>query len=149
MSNSLINADIAPTTAEQRNWRWYHFVALWIGMVIAVPAYMLPAGFIEQGMSPGQAVVIVLLGNLVVLVPILLIGHAGAKYGIPFPVLARSSFGTIGARLPALARAMVACGWYGVQTWIGGMTLLTLLGEPPSLAGVQIAPNRTKVIVAP
>ena len=128
MSNSLINADIAPTTAEQRNWRWYHFVALWIGMVIAVPAYMLPAGFIEQGMSPGQAVVIVLLGNLVVLGPILLIGHAGAKYGIPFPVLARSSFGTIGARLPALARAMVACGWYGVQTWIGGMTLLTLLG---------------------
>jgi len=128
MSSALSNADIAPTTPEQRNWRWYHFVALWIGMVIAVPAYMLPAGFIEQGMSPAQAVVIVLLGNLVVLVPILLIGHAGANYGIPFPVLARASFGTIGARLPALARALVACGWYGVQTWIGGMTLLTLLG---------------------
>ena len=128
MSNALTNADIAPTTAAQRTWHWYHFVALWIGMVIAVPAYMLPAGFIEQGMSPLQAIVIVLLGNLVVLVPILLIGHAGAKYGIPFPVLARASFGTIGARLPALARALVACGWYGVQTWIGGMTLLTLLG---------------------
>jgi NCS1 family nucleobase:cation symporter-1 len=128
MNNSLINADIAPTTAAQRNWRWYHFVALWIGMVIAVPAYMLPAGFIEQGMSPAQAVIIVLLGNLVVLVPLLLIGHAGARYGIPFPVLARASFGITGARLPALARALVACGWYGVQTWIGGMTLLTLLG---------------------
>ena len=128
VSSSLSNADLAPTTAAQRNWRWYHFVALWIGMVISVPAYMLPAGFIDQGMSPAQAVTIVLLGNLVVLVPILLIGHAGAKYGIPFPVLARASFGTIGARLPALARALVACGWYGVQTWIGGMTLLTLLG---------------------
>ena len=128
MSDALTNADLAPTTPEQRTWRWWHFVALWVGMVIAVPAYMLPAGFIEQGMSPGQAIVIVLLGNLVVLVPLLLIGHAGAKYGIPFPVLARASFGTTGASLPALARALVACGWYGVQTWIGGMALLTLLG---------------------
>ena len=136
MDNALSNADIAPTTAAQRTWRWWHFVALWIGMVIAVPAYMLPAGFIEQGMSPGQAVVIVLLGNLVVLVPLLLIGHAGAKYGIPFPVLARASFGTAGARLPALARALVACGWYGVQTWIGGMALLTLLGV---IAGRDLA----------
>lgn len=136
MDNALSNADIAPTNAAQRTWRWYHFVALWIGMVIAVPAYMLPAGFIEQGMSPGQAVVIVLLGNLVVLAPLLLIGHAGAKYGIPFPVLARASFGTTGARLPALARALVACGWYGVQTWIGGMTLLTLLGV---IAGRDLA----------
>jgi NCS1 family nucleobase:cation symporter-1 len=128
MADSLINADIAPTTADQRNWAWYHYLALWLGMVIAVPAYMLPAGFLEQGMSPVQAVVIVLLGNLVVLVPMVLIGHAGAKFGIPFPVLARASFGTIGARLPALARALVACGWYGIQTWIGGSTLLTLLG---------------------
>ena len=128
MSDSLTNADIAPTTQAQRSWTWYHYLALWLGMVIAVPAYMLPAGFLEQGMSPVQAVVIVLLGNLVVLVPMLLIGHAGAKYGIPFPVLARASFGTIGARLPALARALVACGWYGIQTWIGGSTLLTLLG---------------------
>ncbi|MDH7973214.1 NCS1 family nucleobase:cation symporter-1 [Sphingomonas sp. AR_OL41] len=128
MAKSLINADIAPTTAEQRSWAWYHYVALWLGLVIAVPAYMLPAGFLEQGMSPAQAVAIVLLGNLVVLVPMVLIGHAGAKYGVPFPVLARASFGTIGARLPALARALVACGWYGIQTWIGGSALLTLLG---------------------
>lgn len=140
MDNALINADIAPTTAAQRTWRWWHFLALWVGMVIAVPAYMLPAGFIAQGMSPAQAVVIVLAGNLVVLMPLLLIGHAGAKYGIPFPVLARASFGTIGARLPALARALVACGWYGVQTWIGGMTLLTLLGiiVGRDLSGAQL-----------
>ena len=109
-------------------------------MVIAVPAYMLASGFIEEGMSPLQAVTIVMLGNLVVLVPILLIGHAGAKYGIPFPVLARASFGTVGARLPALARGLVACGWYGIQTWIGGNTLLTLVGviAGRSLVGAQI-----------
>ena len=140
MTNHLINPDIAPTTPDQRTWRWYHYLALWLGMVIAVPAYMLASGFIEEGMSPGQAVTIVLLGNLVVLVPILLIGHAGAKYGIPFPVLARASFGTTGARLPALARALVACGWYGIQTWIGGNTLLTLVGviAGRSLVGDQI-----------
>ncbi len=141
MSSDLINPDIAPTTPEQRTWAWYHYFALWLGMVIAVPAYMLASGFIEEGMSPIQAVTIVMLGNLVVLIPILLIGHAGAKYGIPFPVLARASFGTIGARLPALARALVACGWYGIQTWIGGNTLLTLVGviAGRSLVGEQIA----------
>ena len=141
MTNDLINPDIAPTTPEQRTWAWYHYFALWLGMVIAVPAYMLASGFIEEGMSPLQAVTIVMLGNLVVLVPILLIGHAGAKYGIPFPVLARASFGTIGARLPALARALVACGWYGIQTWIGGNTLLTLVGviAGRSLVGEPIA----------
>lgn len=136
MTDDLINPDIVPTTAAQRTWTWYHYLALWLGMVIAVPAYMLSAGFIEQGMSPGQSVGIVLLGNLVVLVPILLIGHGGAKYGIPFPVLVRASFGTTGARLPALARALVACGWYGIQTWIGGSTLLTLVGV---LAGRDLA----------
>ena len=132
----LANADLAPTTPEQRTWAWYHFLALWLGMVIAVPAYMLASSFLEKGMSAVQAVVIVLTGNLVVLVPLLLVGHAGAKYGIPFPVLVRSSFGTVGARLPALARALVACGWYGIQTWIGGSTLLTLLSV---LAGHDLA----------
>ncbi len=126
--NGLSNADLAPVSAADRTWRWRHFAALWLGMVIAVPAYMLPAGMIEQGMSAMQAVMIVLLGNLVVLVPILLIGHAGYRYGIPFAVLARSSFGVQGARIPALARALVACGWYGIQTWIGGNVLLALMG---------------------
>jgi NCS1 family nucleobase:cation symporter-1 len=124
----LWNADIAPTTAVQRTWEARHFLALWIGMVMAVPGYMLVAGLIDQGMSAGQAVGVVLLGNLIVLGPMLLIGHAGAKYGIPYAVLVRSSFGWSGARLPALARALVACGWYGIQTWIGGGALLTLLG---------------------
>jgi len=126
--NALANADLAPIAPAQRTWRWYHFAALWLGMVIAVPAYMIPASMLDQGMSAWQAVGIVLMGNLVVLVPILLIGHAGSRYGVPFAVLVRSSFGVQGARLPALTRALVACGWYGIQTWIGGSTLLALLG---------------------
>lgn len=126
--DTLWNADLAPTGPEQRTWAWYHYAALWIGMIVAVPAWMLAAGLIEQGMSAGQAAGTVLLGNAIVLIPMLLIGHAGAKHGIPYAVLARASFGTIGARIPALARALVACGWYGIQTWIGGEALLTLLG---------------------
>lgn len=124
----LWNEDLAPTGEAQRTWRWWHFAALWLGMVICVPAYMLASGLIEQGMSAGQAVATVLLGNLVVLVPMLLIGHAGARHGVPYAVLARASFGWKGARIPAVARAVVACGWYGIQTWIGGGALLTLLG---------------------
>jgi NCS1 family nucleobase:cation symporter-1 len=126
--SDLWNEDLAPTSAAQRTWRWRHFAALWLGMVICVPAYMLASGLIEQGMSAGQAVATVLLGNLVVLVPMLLIGHAGARWGVPYAVLARASFGWKGARIPAVARAIVACGWYGIQTWIGGGALLTLLG---------------------
>jgi NCS1 family nucleobase:cation symporter-1 len=125
---TLWNPDLAPTDASQRTWLWYHYAALWVGMIVAVSGWMLAAGLVEQGMSAGQATLTVLLGNVVVLIPLLLIGHAGARYGIPFAVLVRSSFGTKGARLPALMRALVACGWYGIQTWIGGEALLTLLG---------------------
>jgi len=110
-------------------------------MVMCIPAYTLAASLIESGMSWPQAVGTVFLGNLIVLLPMLLIGHAGAKYGIPYAVLARASFGTRGARLPALLRALVACGWYGIQTWFGGMMIYTLvgvlLGQP--LAGDKIA----------
>ncbi|TGQ25958.1 cytosine permease, partial [Mesorhizobium sp. M00.F.Ca.ET.216.01.1.1] len=91
-SSSLYNDDLAPTGTAQRTWRWYHFAALWVGMVMNIASYMLAAGLTEQGMSPWQAVLTVLLGNLIVLVPMLLIGHAGAKHGIPYAVLVRSSF---------------------------------------------------------
>ncbi|MBO9544461.1 NCS1 family nucleobase:cation symporter-1 [Caulobacter sp.] len=128
LDSDLWNEDLAPTSEAQRTWRWRHFAALWLGMVICVPAYMLASGLIEQGMSAGQAVLTVLTGNVVVLIPMLLIGHAGARWGVPYAVLARSSFGWKGARIPAVARAIVACGWYGIQTWIGGGALLTLLG---------------------
>ncbi len=127
-ASDLWNEDLAPTNAAQRTWRWWHFAALWLGMVIAVPAYMLAGGLIDQGLSATQAVMAVLVGNLIILGPMVLIGHAGARYGVPFAVLVRASFGWRGARVPALARALVACGWYGIQTWIGGGALLTLLG---------------------
>ena len=127
VASTLNNADLAPTTLSQRTWRWYHFAALWVGMVVSIPAYMLAAGLIDQGMTPLQATLTILLGNMIVLVPMLLIGHAGARYGIPYAVLVRSAFGTAGARVPALARALVACGWYGIQTWVGGNTLLALV----------------------
>lgn len=140
-SNQLWNEDLAPTSEAQRTWRWYHFAALWVGMVMCIPAYTLSASLIEGGMSGYQAVWTVFLANAIVLVPMLLIGHAGAKYGIPYAVLARTSFGVRGARLPALMRAIVACGWYGIQTWFGGQMIYTLggvlLGHP--LGGDNIA----------
>lgn len=125
-SDALSNPDLLPTTPAQRTWTWYHYAALWIGMVMCIPSYMLASGLIEEGMSPWQGVFTVLLGNAIVLAPMLLIGHAGARYGIPYAVLVRTSFGTRGAKLPALLRAVVACGWYGIQTWFGGLAMYTL-----------------------
>ncbi|MFP5390455.1 MAG: NCS1 family nucleobase:cation symporter-1 [Gammaproteobacteria bacterium] len=139
MQSTLSNEDLAPTTAAQRHWRWYHFAALWVGMVMCIPAYTLSASLIEGGMSAWQAVFTVLLANCIVLIPMLLIGHAGARYGIPYAVLARASFGTVGARLPALMRAIVACGWYGIQTWFGGSMIYTLAGV---MAGHDIGGTR-------
>jgi NCS1 family nucleobase:cation symporter-1 len=123
----LWNADLAPTSIEQRTWSWLNIGALWVGMAICVPAYMLASGLMSQGMSAGQAMMTVLLGNVIVLVPMLLIGHAGTRYGVPFPVLLRASFGTIGARLPGLLRGLVACGWFGIQTWVGGFAIYQIL----------------------
>jgi len=119
----LTNPDLAPTTPDQRTWSLWHIAALWIGMAVCIPTYNLAAGMISQGMNWWQAMLTVLLGNLLVLVPMILNGHAGTKYGIPFPVIARSSFGITGAHLPALARALVACGWFGINCWIGGAAI--------------------------
>jgi NCS1 family nucleobase:cation symporter-1 len=127
-NDDLWNDDLAPTPPEQRTWRWYHFAALWVGMVMCIPAYTLSASLVEAGMSAWQAVLTVFLANAIVLLPMLLIGHAGTRYGIPYAVLARASFGTRGAKLPAAMRAIVACGWYGIQTWFGGSMIYTLLG---------------------
>jgi len=128
MSNPLINPDIAPTPLGSRTWSKWHLAALWIGMSVCVPTYIVAASMIKAGMTWWQAVLTVLLGNLIVLVPMILMGHAGTKYGIPFPVLARSSFGTKGAHIPAIARSLVACGWFGIQTWIGGYAIYQVLG---------------------
>jgi NCS1 family nucleobase:cation symporter-1 len=126
MDSSLYNEDLAPVRIEQRTWSTYAYLALWVGMSINIPSWTLAAGLIVLGMDWVQAVFTVMLGNLIVLVPMLLNSHAGTKFGIPFPVFARASFGTIGANLPALIRAGVACGWFGIQTWIGGTAVFAL-----------------------
>ena len=135
---SLINADLAPIPPNKRTWGTWNYAALWISMSLCIPTYTMASSMINQGMSWWQAVLTIFIGNAIVLVPMLLNGHAGAKYGIPFPVLARASFGTKGANIPAMLRAIVACGWFGIQTWIGGASLYNLLRAwNPSLAPIN------------
>lgn len=124
---NLSNPDIAPVPAAQRTWKSISFFTLWVGMAVNIPSYMIAASLIDGGMSWQQAMWTVLLGNLIVFVPMSLSGHAGTKYGIPFPVFARASFGIKGSHIPSLLRAIVACGWFGIQTWIGGAAIYTIL----------------------
>ncbi|MGC2161802.1 MAG: NCS1 family nucleobase:cation symporter-1, partial [Silvibacterium sp.] len=124
----LYNDDLAPTSAAQRTWNTYNYIALWFSMSMEVTTYMLASSLIAGGMNWKQAVGTVLLGNLIVLVPMLLNAHAGTKYGIPFPVFVRASFGPIGANIPAMLRALVACGWFGIQSWLGGQAIAAMLG---------------------
>jgi NCS1 family nucleobase:cation symporter-1 len=127
-SSPLWNPDLAPTPASRRTWSTYHIAALWIGMSVVITTYTLASGLMQQGMTWSQAMFTILLGNAIVLIPMILNAHAGTKYGVSFPVLCRASFGVKGANVPALLRAFVACGWFGIQTWIGGVALHTLLG---------------------
>lgn len=122
-TSSLYSEDLAPVPPEKRTWDTWNYAALWVSMSLCIPTYMLASSLIEGGMNWWQAVLTIFLGNSIVLVPMILNGHAGAKYGIPFPVLARASFGVRLANLPAILRAIVACGWFGIQTWIGGFSL--------------------------
>src|SRR5713101_3102392 len=127
IDRSLYNPDLAPIPAEKRTWGTYNYASLWVAMSVCIPTYMLASGLIAGGMNWWQAVGTILLGNLIVLAPMLLNAHAGAKYGIPFPVFVRASFGVRGANLPAVLRALVACGWFGIQTWIGGQAIHSML----------------------
>src|SRR5215475_6375168 len=126
-SSSLYNQDLAPTTSDHRTWGTYNYAALWVSMSVNILTYMLAASLIQAGMNWKQAVATVFLGNAIVLVPMLLNSHPGARYGVPFPVLARASFGVLGANVAAVLRALVACGWFGIQTWIGGEAISTLI----------------------
>lgn len=146
---SLTNVDLAPVPAERRTWTTYEFAALWIAMAHCIPTYMMAGSLIQVGMNWWQALVTIALGNVIVLVPILLNAHPGTRYGIPFPVLARASFGVLGANVPAILRAVVACGWFGIQCSIGGEAIKTFLvavwpafasiGGEASLAGLSIS----------
>jgi nucleobase:cation symporter-1, NCS1 family len=124
---SLYNKDLAPVPPEKRTWGVYNYASLWVAMSVCIPTYMLASGLIAGGMSWKQAICTILLGNVIVLIPMLLNAHAGAKYGIPFPVFVRASFGVRGANVPAVLRAIVACGWFGIQAWIGGQAIYSML----------------------
>jgi NCS1 family nucleobase:cation symporter-1 len=128
---------LAPADSHRRTWGTYNFAALWVSMSVNILTYMLAAGLIQGGMNWKQAVATVFLGNTIVLLPMLLNSHPGARYGIPFPVLARASFGVLGANVAAVLRALVACGWFGIQTWIGGEAINTLI--------TTLAPSWTRV----
>src|SRR5512132_3256648 len=144
----LWNRDLAPTTIKERTWSTWNIAALWIGMSVVITTYTLAGGFIEAGMSWWQAMMTILLGNTIVLIPMILNAHAGTKYGVSFPVLCRAAFGTSGANIPAILRAIVACGWFGIQTYLGGEALKTFiealwpgvgtLGGEASLLGLSL-----------
>jgi len=146
----LSNPDLAPVPSDKRNWGVVNFFALWVGMAVCIPTYMIAASLIQGGMNWRQAICTVLLGNVIVLIPMLLNGHVGVKHGIPFPVFARASFGVLGSNIPAMLRAIVACGWFGIQCWIGGTALYTILLivfpsaaysiELPAVIGVSLIP---------
>src|SRR5438309_4776197 len=119
-SSKLFSADLAPVPAPRRNWNTYAFAALWISMCHCIPTYGMAGGFITQGMNWWQDLLTIAIGTLIVLVPILLNAHPGTRYGLPFPVLVRASYGTAGANIPAMLRAVVACGWFGINCYFGG-----------------------------
>jgi nucleobase:cation symporter-1, NCS1 family len=146
-TSPLFNRDLAPVKVSDRNWTTYNYAALWISMAHCIPTYMLSSGLISAGMNWWQALITILLGNTIVLAPILLNSHPGTKYGIPFPVFARGAYGTFGSNVPALMRAIVACGWFGIQAWIGGEALHTLftalVPKWPTLLGGLILDHTT------
>src|SRR5262245_56743857 len=144
-SSEYYSGDMAPISAAQRRWSARDMAVLWISMSACIPTYMLASSLIDQGMNWWQAVLTIFLGNCIVLVPMVLNAHAGTRYGIPFPVYCRAAFGVRGANIPAIMRALVACGWFGIQTWIGGMALFTVLSvwipawkSNPALPGLGI-----------
>jgi NCS1 family nucleobase:cation symporter-1 len=144
-NSSLYSPDLAPVPPEGRKWKMWNFAALWISMAACIPTYMLASSLIGEGMNWSQAIFTIFLGNLIVLVPMVLNAHAGTHYGIPFPVFCRAAFGTVGANVPALLRALVACGWFGIQAWIGGNAIYKILGvfvpsmmNAPVLGGLGI-----------
>ena len=145
-SSPLWNPDLAPTDPSRRTWSTYNIAALWIGMSVVITTYTLASGLMEQGMTWWQAMVTILLGNLIVLIPMILNAHAGTRYGISFPVLCRASFGVRGANIAAMLRAIVACGWFGIQTWIGALALDALFKA--AWAGWAQLPGRTAIAFA-
>ncbi|WCJ34419.1 Purine-uracil permease NCS1 [Euphorbia peplus] len=126
---TLTNEDLKPTTQIERTFSGYEMASLWIGLVVGVPTYYLAGSLVDLGMSWWQGIATVVAANFILLVPLILTGDPGTRYGISFPVLARSSFGIFGAHVPTILRALVGCGWYGIETWIGGEAIFILLPQ--------------------
>ena len=141
VDSKYYNVDLAPTAISQRSWTTYHIASLWIGMAICIPSFTMASSLVTLGLSPWLAVLNVALGNLIVLIPIQLNSHAGTKYGIPFPVFSRMTFGTVGAHIPSLSRGLTACGWCAIQSWIGGAAIVTFIAAfAPSFGDLPAAP---------
>src|SRR6266513_1402158 len=146
-ASDYYSLDMAPIPAARRRWSARDLAVLWISMSACVPTYMLASSLIDRGMNWWQAVLTIFLGNCIVLVPMILNAHAGTRYGIPFPVYCRASFGIRGANVPAMMRALVACGWFGIQTWIGGDAIYRILAvfvpavsrAPATFLGINLA----------
>jgi NCS1 family nucleobase:cation symporter-1 len=140
-SSKYYNEDLAPTSISQRTWTTYHISMLWVGMSVCIPSFTMASGLVGLGLSPWLAVFNVALGNVIILIPIQLNSHAGTRYGIPFPVFARMTFGSIGAHIPSLSRSFVACGWCAIQSWIGGAAFVSIIAVfAPSFASASSAP---------
>ena len=124
--SSLYSEDLAPVPSNQRTWSKWHLAAIWVGMAVCIPTYLLASYMIKSGLNWYEALIIIGLANLIITIPMVLNGHAGVKYGIPFPVIGRSAFGTKGVHLASVTRGIIACGWFGVQTWIGGLAIYAI-----------------------
>jgi NCS1 family nucleobase:cation symporter-1 len=122
-SSPLYSEDLAPVPAEKRTWNTWHITALWVGMAVCIPTYLLASYMIRDGLGWVESLLIIGLANVIITIPMVLNGHAGVKYGIPFPVVGRAAFGVSGIHIPSLLRGLVACGWFGVQTWVGGLAI--------------------------
>ena len=134
-ASSLYSEDLAPVPSSQRTWSKWHLAAIWVGMAVCIPTYLLASYMIKSGLNWYEALIIIGLANLIITIPMVLNGHAGVKYGIPFPVIGRSAFGTKGVHLASVTRGIIACGWFGVQTWIGGLAIYAIFNAVTGSTG--------------
>lgn len=133
--SSLFSEDLAPVPPEKRTWSKWHLAAIWVGMAVCIPTYLLASYMIKTGLNWYEALIIIGLANIIITIPMVLNGHAGVKYGIPFPVIGRAAFGTKGVHLASVTRGIIACGWFGVQTWIGGLAIYAIFNAVTGSTG--------------
>lgn len=131
----LYSKDLAPVPVNKRTWTKWNLAAIWVGMAVCIPTYLLASYMIKTGLNWYEALIIIGLANLIITVPMVLNGHAGVKYGVPFPVIGRAAFGTKGIHIASVTRGIIACGWFGVQTWIGGLAIYAIFNAVTGTTG--------------